>query len=42
MSRANPYFTIKFCLFCLAHVKSRIFMKQLGLYIGCEDVHATF
>jgi hypothetical protein len=42
MSRANPYFTIEFCLFCLAHEKSRFFVKQLGSCIGCKDVHATF
>jgi hypothetical protein len=38
-SRANPYFTIEFCLFCLAHGKSA---KQLGSCIGCEDIHTTF
>jgi hypothetical protein len=42
MSRANPYFTTEFYLFCLAHEKSRIFVKQLGSCIGCEDVHITF
>jgi hypothetical protein len=42
MSLANPYFTTKFCLFCLAYGKSWIFMKQLGSGIGCEDVYETF
>jgi hypothetical protein len=42
MSRANPYFINKFCLFCLAHGKSWLFVEQLGACIGCEDVHATF
>jgi hypothetical protein len=42
ISRANPYFTTEFYLFCLAHKKSQIFVKQLGSGIGCEDVHATF
>jgi hypothetical protein len=42
MSRANPYFTTEFCLFCLAHGKSQIFVKELGSCIGCEDVHVTF
>jgi hypothetical protein len=41
-SRANLYFIIKICLFCLAHGKSQIFVKQLVACIDCEDVHAKF
>jgi hypothetical protein len=42
LSRANSYLSTEFCLFYLAHMKSRFFVKQLGSCIGREDIHATY